>query len=249
MSGGFSSRRIALSILPLVALLLVLAAVAEYRSGEAEQQREADRIGALYESEVATFRAHMANVFAQHRGEKAAALRDILDQELATKPVLAAAPGGDESRTYQAAKKTSATAFQPYEDLRTQLDTVAKAEVFVKGADDELQKATVTLLGSSLVWDTEPLHERTIPELRASLSRFRQLEVPPGGETAARAVDGALSAAVDQVKKLAEKLDDEESYNFDLTERFDAAHDRVRDYAVVVDGDLAEAVGRLSDAG
>ena len=248
VSRGINSRRIALSILPLVALVLVMASVAEYRSGAAERQREADRIGALYMSEVATFRVHMANVFSEHRGERASALRDLLDRELATKPVLPATPGGDKSRTYQAAKKTSETAFEPYEALRIQLDTVDKAETFVKGADDELQRATVTLLGSSLVWDTKPLHERTLPELRQELNRFRQLEVPPGGQTAARAVDGALSAAIHEVETMAEKLDDGKSYRFDLTGRFDDAHERVRDYAVVVDGDLAEAVARLRDA-
>jgi hypothetical protein len=249
MSRGTASRRIALSILPLVALLLVLASIAQYRSGEAERQREADRIGAQYESDVATFRAHMAMVFAAHRGEKAAALRDLLDQELATKPVLPPAPGADDSRTYQAAKRTSETAFAPYTDLRDQLDTVAKAETFVKGADAELQKATVTLLGSSLVWDTDPLYERTLPELKQALTRFRQLEVPPGGDEAARKVDGALSASVHEVETMAEKLDDGDSYKFDLTARFDDAHKSLRDYAVVTDGDLAEAVGRLRDAG
>jgi hypothetical protein len=249
MSRGTASRRIASSILPLVAILLALAAIAQYRSGEAERQREADRIGAQYESDVATFRAHMAGVFAQHRGEKAAALRDLLEQELATKPVLPPAPGGDDSRTYQAAKKTSETAFKPFTDLSAQLDTVAKAETFVKGADAELQKATVTLLGSSLVWDTDPLYERTLPELKQALNRFRQLQVPPGGDEAARKVEGALSAAVHEVETMAEKLDDGDSYKFDLTSRFDEAHDSLRDYAVVTDGDLAEAVGRLRDAG
>jgi hypothetical protein len=243
-----TSRTIALSILPLVAFLLAMAAVAQYRSGEAEQQREADRVGALYESEVATFRAHVLHVFSEHRGEHAADLRDLLDRELATMPTLPPAPGADDSRTYQAAKRTSETAFEPFTALRTQLDTVAKAEVFVKGADDELQKATVTLLGSSLVWDTKPLHERTLPELRQELGRFRQLEVPPGGESAARAVDGTLSAAVDEVQTMAKKLDDGKSYTFDLTARFDDAHERLRDYAVVTDGDLAEAVARLRDA-
>lgn len=249
MSRGRASRRAALSILPLVALLLVFAALAEYRSGEAERQREADRIGGTYASDVATFRVRTMNVLAEHRGEHAAALRDLLDQELATKPVLPPAPGADKSRTYQAAKRTEATAFKPFEDLRTQLDTVAKAEVFVTGADAELQKATVTLLGSSLVWDTKPLYERTLPELRQELSRFRQLGVPPGGETAARTVDATLSAAVHEVEEMAKKLDDGESYRFDLTGRFDDARDRLHDYAVVTDGDLAEAMGRVQDAG
>lgn len=249
MNRGTASRRIALSILPLVALLLVFAAVAQYRSGEAERQREADRIGAQYQSDVATFRARMSGVFAAHKGERAAALRDLVDQELATKPVLPPAPGGDDSRTYQSAKRTAATAFKPYSDLRDQFDTVAKAEVFVKGADAELQKATVTLLGSSLVWDTDPLYERTLPELKQARNRFRQLEVPPGGAVAARSVDGALSASINEVETMAEKLDDGDSYTFDLTARFDEAHTRLRDYAVVTDGDLAEAVGRLQDAG
>jgi hypothetical protein len=249
VSRGSVSRRAALSILPLVALLLMFAALAEYRSGEAERQREADRIGGLYASEVATFRVHTLNLLAEHRGEHAEALRDLLDRELAAKPVLAPAPGADKSRTYQAAQRTAATAFKPFEDLRTQLDTVAKAEVFVKGADAELQKATVTLLGSSLVWDTKPLYERTLPELRQELSRFRQLEVPPGGETAARTVDGTLSAAVHEVETMAKKLDDGDAYQFDLTGRFDDARARLRDYAVVTDGDLAEAMGRVRDAG
>jgi len=244
-----TSRRIALSILPLVAILLALAAVAEYRSGEAEQQRAADRVGALYASEVATFRAHVLRLFAEHRGEHAADLRDLLDRELATKPTLPPAPGADDSHTYQAAKRMSETAFEPFMALRAQLDTVAKAEVFVKSADAELQKATVTLLGSSLVWDTKPLRKRTLPELRQELGRFRQLEVPPGGEPAARVVDGTLSASVDEVETMAKKLDDGKSYKFDLTARFDDAHERLRDYAVVVDGDLAEAVGRLRDSG
>jgi hypothetical protein len=238
-----------LGILPLVAFLLALASVAEYRSGEAEQQREADRVGSQYESDVATFRIQVLNVLGEHKGEHASVLRDLLDKELETKPVLPPAPGGDDSRTYQAAKRTSETAFEPFEALRAQLDTVAKAEVFVKGADAELQKATVTLLGSSLVWDTKPLHERTLPELRQELGRFRKLEVPAGGEAAARSVDGTLSAAIDEVEKMAEKLDDGKGYKFDLTARFDEAHQAVRDYAVVVDGDLAEAVGRLRDAG
>lgn len=243
-----TSRRIALSILPLVAILLVLAALAEYRSGEAEQQREADRVGAQYESDVATFRAQVLGTLGEHKGEHASELRDLLDKELETAPTLPPAPGADDSRTYQDAKRMSETAFEPFTALRAQLDTVAKAEVFVKGADAELQKATVTLLGSSLVWDTKLLHERTLPELRQELSRFRQLEVPPGGESAARAVDSTLSAAVDEVETMAKKLDDGKSYKFDLTARFDDAHQRLRDYAVVTDGDLAEAVGRLRDS-
>ena len=132
----------------------------------------------------------------------AADLRDLLDRELATKPTLPPAPGADDSHTYQAAKRMSETAFEPFMALRAQLDTVAKAEVFVKSADAELQKATVTLLGSSLVWDTKPLRKRTLPELRQELGRFRQLEVPPGGEPAARVVDGTLSASVDEVETM-----------------------------------------------
>ena len=109
MSAGITSRRIALSILPLVALLLAFAAVAQYRSGEAQRQREADRIGATYASDVATFRAEVVGMIAQHQGEPADELRDRLDEELATKPVLAPAPGGDDSRTYQEAKRMSVT--------------------------------------------------------------------------------------------------------------------------------------------
>ena len=253
MSRGRTSR-LTLGLLPVLALLLtiggVLASVAERRGESVGQLKAADEAAGHYLSDVATFRAHVLNQLMRRRGAHASELRDVLDREIPKFPKLPspAPPDAEESNSYQAAVDTSRNGVKPFTDLRNQLATAAQAETFVKGARDALQRASVALLGSALVFDTGPLEERTLPELRDALADVRRLPVPAKGRPAAQAVDAAISRAIDETETMVEKFDAGEGHSFDLSDQFAAAETQVKNYAIDVDGDVREAVARLRDA-
>jgi hypothetical protein len=246
---------VTLSLLPFLALLLTVAgiwaSVAERRGESVGQAKAADAAAGRYESDVATFRAHVIRELARHRGAHAGELRDVLDREIPKFPTLPspAPPGADKSRSYQAAVQTSRTGLKPFSDLREQLNTAAQAETFVSGASAALDRSTTALLSSALVFDSAPLKKRTLPELRAALADVRRLPVPAKGRPAAQAVDAAISRAIAEIETMVEKLDDGESHSFDLSAEFEAAETEVKNYAIDVDGDVREAVARLRETG
>jgi len=247
--------RFTLGLLPVLALLLavagVLASVAERRGESVGQAKAADEAAGRYVSDVATFRAHVIHELALHRGAHPSELRNVLDREIPKFPTLpsTAPPGAEESRSYQTAVETSHTGLKPFTDLREQLDTAAEAETFVSGASAALDRSTTALLRSALVFDSEPLKKRTLPELRGALADVRRLPVPAKGRPAAQAVDAAISRAIDEIEEMVDKLDAGESHSFDLSEEFDAADTQLKNYAIDVDGDVREAVARLRDTG
>jgi hypothetical protein len=243
-----------LSLLPALALLLTVAAiwasVAERRGETVAQLKAADEAAGHYVSDVATFRAHVIRELVRRRGAHASELRDVLDREIPKFPTLPspAPEGAEDSRSYQSAEHLSRHGLKPFTDLRTQLDVAAQAETFVAGASAALDRARIALLGSALVFDAEPLEERTLPELRRALADVRRLPVPAKGRPAAQAVDAAISRAVDEIETMIDKFDAGESHSFDLSDEFAAADTQVKNYAIDVDGDVREAVARLRDA-
>lgn len=245
--------RLTLGILPVLAILLtvggVLAGVAERRGDYVGERKAADEAAGRYLSDVATFRAHVLAELGKRRGSHPADLRAVLDREIPKFPKLPSPPppGAEDSRSYQSAVEASRSGVKPFTDLRTQLDTAAQAEIFVDGASKALQQASLALLGSALVFDTAPLEDRTLPELRDALADVRRLPVPEKGRPAAQAVDAAISRAVDETETLVEKFEDGESHSFDLSDQFAAAETQVKNYAIDVDGDVREAVARLRD--
>ena len=253
MSRG-STSRFTLGLLPILALLLAVAGVwasmAERRGESVGQAKAADEAAGRYVSDVATFRARVMNELNRRRGAHPGELRDVLDREIPKFPALPSPPppGAEDSRSYQSAVETSRTGLQPFTALRTQLDTAAQAEAFVTGASAALDRSTTALLSSALVFDSEPLTSRTLPELRGALADVRRLPVPAKGRPAAQAVDAAISRAIDEIETMADKLDAGESHSFDLSDEFAAADTQVKNYAIDVDGDVREAVARLRDA-
>lgn len=242
-----------MGLLPVFALALaaagIWASVAERREHKVEQATAADEAAGRYVSDVATFRAHVLRVLSQHRGAHPAELRDVLDREIPRYPKLPSPPppGAERSRSYQAAVETSRTGLEPVMQLRAQLDTAAQAEVFVATANKALQRATAALLGSSLVFDTEPLESRTLPELHRALREVRSAPAPANGKLAERTVVSAISHAIGQIETMIAKLDEGGSYSYDLSDEFNAAETQLKNFAIDVDGDVREAVARLRD--
>lgn len=249
-----NSSRLTLGLLPFLALLLtiggILALVAERRGESVGRLEAADEAAGKYMSDVATFKAHVLNELVRRRGSHASELRDVLDREIPRFPSLPSPPppGAEDSRSYRSAVETSRHGVKPFLDLRAQLDTAAQAETFVTGASAALQRATTALLSSALVFDSTPLENRTLPELRGALADVRRLPVPAKGRTAAGAVDAAISRAIDEIETMVDKLDAGEPHSFDLSDEFAAAETQVKNFAIDVDGDVREAVARLRDA-
>jgi hypothetical protein len=243
-----------LGLLPALALLLavagVWASVAERRGESVGQAKAADDAAGHYVSAVATFRAHVIHELARRRGSHASELRDVLDREIPKFPRLPspAPPAAEKSGSYKAAVEISRTGVKPFTDLRAQLNTAAQAETFVAGASAALDRSTTAVLSSALVFDTEPLKTRTLPELRGALADVRRLPVPAKGRAAAQAVEVAISRGIAEIETMIDKLDAGKSHSFDLSAQFEAAETQLKNYAIDVDGDVREAVARLRDS-
>jgi hypothetical protein len=228
----------------------IWASVAEHRDQKVQQAAAADRVAGRYVSDVATFRARVLIQLGRHRGEHPAQLRDVLDQEIPKFPALPSPPppGAANSKSYQAAVETSRSGLKPVTDLRAQLDTAAQAETFVSTANAALERSTTALLGSSLVFSSEPLKSRTLPQLRGALRDVRRARAPAKGKPAEQAVIVAISHAIRAIEAMIAKLDDGGTYSYDLSDEFNAAETELKNYAIDVDGDVREAVARLRDA-
>lgn len=254
MSRGEKRRGATVGLLPVFALALaaagVWASMAERRDDKVEQATAADEAAGRYVSEVATYRAHVLAQLSRHRGAHPAELRAVLDEEIPKFPKLPSPPppGAEKSQSYQSAIETSRTGLKPVTDLRAQLDLAAQAEAFVATASKALQRATTALLSSSLVFDSEPLKSRTLPQLRRALSDVRAVPAPAKGKPAEQAVVGAISRAIREVETMIAKLDDGGSHSYDLSDEFTAAETQLKNYAIDVDGDVREAVARLRDS-
>jgi hypothetical protein len=80
------------------------------------------------------------------------------------------------------------------------------------------------------------------------LAEFRAVTVPKDAQDVAVEVDGALTYVIDQVSRMADRADAGSSYEFSYDTQFNAAHQAVRDYAIEIDGDVAEALDRIRGA-
>jgi hypothetical protein len=250
VSGG---ARKAAYILPTIITVAVIAlagtAVLQQRQERSERVAEAEKIGAEYFSDVATFEAEVQSDLARVRSGDPADLKRVVDENLKHPPELGPAPEGAEvSKTYQAAVKAEPTVLEPYESLSAKLGRAAQAEDFVKAAGKALDNGPIVLLGSGLVYDSGPLRNRVLPELNRSLAEFRAVTVPKGAQDVAVKVDGALTYVIDQVSRMADRADAGSSYEFSYDTQFNAARQAIRDYATEIDGDVAEALDRIRGA-
>lgn len=249
--GGCMGRGTALGLLPVVAAALATAGIVATVSMPERPARpnvvRADEVGATYFSDVATFKARLLRKLERQRGAPPGELRAVVDQQLAAKPTLPPPPpGAEDSQTYQEAAKAQTTLFEPVTDLRAELDGAAQGQVFAKAAKTALDTATDALRASGT---TETVESRTLPALREARADFRSVPVPPEAQQAAASIDAALSAAIRELEKSVAELEAEGGvYAFDLTAEFEAAEKALHDYAVVTDGDLAEAVARFRDS-
>jgi hypothetical protein len=160
--------------------------------------------------------------------------------------VLGPAPDGAEaSKTYRAAVKASSTVLDPYQRLSRELGRAANAEKFVAAAEDVLSNGPLVLLGSSLVFDVEPLHTRVLPRLNRALAEFRAVTVPKGAGDVAVKVEGALLYVIDQVQRMAQRAESGSSYEFSYDTQYNEARQAVRDFATEINGDVAEALDRI----
>lgn len=250
MSGG---ARKAAYVLPTIITVAVIAlagtALVQQRQERSERVAEAEKVGAEYFSDVATFEAEVQSDLANVRSGDPADLKKVVDENLKHPPELGPAPDGAErSKTYRAAVKAERTALDPFKSLSTKLGRAAKAEDFVKAAAKALERGPIVLLGSGLVFDSEPLRTRVIPELNRALAEFRAVEVPKGAQDVAIKVDGALTYVINQVSRMADRADAGSSYEFSYDTQFNAARQAVQDYATEIDGDVAEALDRIRGA-
>ena len=250
MSGG---ARKAAFILPTIITIAVIAligtAVLQYRQDRSDRIAEAEKIGAAFFSDVATFEAEVQRELSDVRSGDPADLKKVVDAKLEDPPVLAPAPDGAEaSKTYRAAAKAEPKVLDPYTSLSDKLGRAAEAEDFVKAAEDVLDHGPIVLLGYGTVFDSGPLRERVLPELNRSLAEFRAVDVPKGARDVAVKVDGALTYVIGQVDTMADHADNGKSYEFSYNTQYDAARQAVRDYATEIDGDVAEALDRIRGA-
>ena len=250
MSGG---ARKAAYVLPTIITIAVIAlagtALLQQRQERSERVAEAEKVGAEYFSDVATFEAEVQRDLARVRSGDPADLKKVVDENLEHPPELGPAPEGAEaSKTYQAAVKAEPTVLEPYESLSAKLGRAAQAEDFVKAADKALDNGPIVLLGSGLVFDSGPLRNRVLPALNRSLAEFRAVKLPKGAQDVAVQVDGALTYVIDQVSRMADRADAGSSYEFSYDTQFNGARQAIRDYATEIDGDVAEALDRIRGA-
>lgn len=250
MNGGVRKAAVILPTITTIALIAFAGTVLlQQRQDRSDRLAEAERVGAVYFSDVATFQAEVQAELAKVDSGEPADLKKVVDAKMEDPPVLGPAPeGAQESKTYQAAIKASATVLDPYESLSTKLGRAADAARFVEAADDVLDNGPLVLLGSSLVLDAEPLRDRVLPRLNQSLAEFRALAVPRGAGEVAVQVESALLYVIDQVTTMANRADRGSSYEFSYDTQYDAARQAVRDYATEIDGDVAEALDRIRGA-
>ena len=247
MSGG---ARKAAYILPTIITIAVIAlagtALLQQRQERSDRVAEAEKVGAAYFSDVATFEAEVRRGLNTVRSGEPADLKKVVDEKLEQPPVLGPAPeGAEDSKTCRAAVEAQPTALEPYESLSTKLGRAVDAEDFVKAADDVLDNGPLVLLGYGLVTNSGPLRNQVLPELNRSLAEFRAVKVPKGAQDVAVKVDGALRYVIDQVATMADRADQGSSYEFSYDTQYNGARQAVSDYATKIDGDVAEALDRI----
>ena len=247
MSGGIRKAAVVLpTIITIAAIALAGTVILQQRQERSDRLAKAEKVGAAYFSDVATFQAGVLRDLSRVRSGDPADLKKVVDENLEDPPKLAPAPkGAESSKTYRAAVKASATVLDPYRSLSRQLGRAADAEDFVKAADKVLGNGPLVLLGYGLVFDSGPLRDRVLPELNRSLAEFRAVKVPKGAQDVAAKVEGAVRYVIGQVETMADRADHGKRYEFSYGVQYDAARQAVRDYATKVDGDVAEALDRI----
>ena len=237
-------------VLPTLITLAVIAvagyALLQQRQVRADRLAEAEKVGSTYFSDIETFRVDLERSLGEVKSGDPADLKKVVDDRLKDPPELGPAPeGAEDSETYRAAVKAKKTAMEPFENLSERLGRAAQAQEFVDAADEVLDNGPITLLGHGLVFDSEPLRERVLPELDRALAEFRAVEIPQGARDVAVKVEGALTYVIGQVQTMADRADAGSSYEFSYDTQYDAARQAVQDYATKVDGDVAEALDRI----
>jgi hypothetical protein len=212
-------------VLPSLILLGVVAvagtAMIKARQDSSDQLRRAEKVGAAYFSDVADFELRVRRVLTDGKKREPADLKRFIDAALKDPPRLGPPPeGASRSRTYREALKASKTVLDPYRRLSKALGRSIAAEPFVKAADRALHRDPASLAGF-IVFESEPLRTEVIPELVRARDAFRSAKVPKGAE-------------------------DGKSYEFDYGDEYEAALQAVKNYAIEVDADLAEAVDRVT---
>jgi hypothetical protein len=247
VSGGARKAAVILpTIITIAAVALAGTLILQQRQERSDRLAKAEKIGAEYFSDVASFEAGVQADLARVRSGEPEDLKRVVDDNLEHPPELRPAPEGAEgSKTYRAAVKASATVLDPYVKLSRELGRAAEAEEFVAAAQDVLSNGPLVLLGSSLVFDVEPLRDRVLPRLNQALAEFRAVKVPKGAQDVAVKVEGALLYVIDQVQRMADRAESGSSYEFSYDNQYNDARQAVRDYATEINGDVAEALDRI----
>lgn len=234
------------SLILLVAVGVAGTVVIKERQDSSDQMKRAEKVGAAYFSDVADFELKVRRVMTDGREREPADLKRFIDAALKDPPLLGPPPeGASRSRTYREALKASKTVLDPYRRLSKALGRSIAAEPFVKAADKALHRDPASLAGF-IVFESAPLRTEVIPELVRARDAFRSAKVPKGAEDVAVKVDGALTFAIGQVGVMADRAEDGKSYEFDYGDEYEAALQAVKNYAIEIDADLAEAVDRVT---
>lgn len=238
-------------ILPTLVTLALVAvagvAILQQRQDRSDRLAEAERVGSTYFSDVASFQADVKSALAEVKSKKPTALKKVVDAKLKQPPVLGPAPeGAAASKTYREAVKASESVLDPYTGLSTALGRAIRAEGFIEAADEVLADGPNALLGNSLVFDSEPLRTRVLPELTRGLADFRAVTVPKGAAEAAAAVESAVTYVIAEITTMAERADANQTYEFSYGTQYSAARQAVRDYATKIEGDVTEALDQVA---
>ena len=224
-------------------------ALLQQRQERSERVAEAEKVGAAYFSDVATFEAEVQRELAKVRSGDPADLKKVVDENLKHPPELGPAPeGAESSKTYRAAVKAEPTALEPYESLSAKLGRAAQAEDFVKAADKVLEQRPDRAARRRTGVRQRAVAQPRPPGAEPPLAEFRAVEVPKGAQDVAVKVDGALTYVIGQVARMADRADAGSSYEFSYDTQYNAARQAVRDYATEIDGDVAEALDRIRGA-
>ncbi|MFI5428004.1 hypothetical protein [Aeromicrobium sp. UC242_57] len=217
---------------------------------QADRVAEADRAAEEFVGQVGALHSEVVEAINDSNADDPGDLVGVVDAAIADPPSLDDAPpdGIERSAAYAEATRLEQSFLTPYRDLRRELRRADVALEFIRACRDALTFQVTDHVGYGVLRDSRPVRERLIPALVRARGDFEDVRVPRGQDQLARDVVAALQHVIDEATRLAGRIDAGRSYFFSYAERFRTVAVAVDDYAIVVKGDVVEAINAVATA-
>lgn len=167
-------------------------------------------------------------------------------QDKAPEPETAPDYGVEHSSSYAAAQKRAKTLTDGLDDITAASEVAQKQTTWATKAFTTLLDNPAKSLPTRLR-KSKKLRSDVIPEYKDLLKKFRKLDTPEGAKETSKAIEDALSYAINEFSKLADHIDSNQAYSTKYSKKYKPAQKKLDSFVSSIGNDVKKAIDSFDD--